>query len=338
MTRQRVLGGTTGAVVAVVGALVALGCGEGSDGEGSGGTTGRAGDDGLADGGSNNEAGKATGGSGHAGGNVSESGGSSSSAGGTAPAGGSSATASDVGAVGTVCTKPGALSCAGTAQRVVTVCASDGLWDAIDTCAADEVCDSRPGDTHATCQVPTPECDGQAASYRFCDEAVVLECDPDGIAQEVETCAERCRNGACVEAAEPDPCPTGEDWVNCADDCGGRTHCQWDGRGVGVYRGAPVLVRTLSPASGLVYPCRGSAGEVLQRWLIPVSVGEGVYRITVDSPWWGADASSGCAGAPTGSCYVVVSSTTFIWIVTDDPEAVSRNALIEEVPEGTECP
>jgi hypothetical protein len=348
MTKRVVSGTSTVAVVAALGVVVGAACGGSSGakksdssstaGNGDGGektSTGGASSGGTT---STGGAGSDTGG-GVAETGVAETGGAETGGTGGSSADGGSTAVAHTGTVGTECTEPGALSCAGTAQRVVTVCGADGVWDVVETCAADEVCDSQPGKTRGSCQVPTPTCDVQGASYRFCSDTAVMECGPDGIAHEVESCEDDCWHGACTKAEEPDPCPTGEDWVNCAEDCGGRSQeCQRAAdSGVGVYVGAPVLVRTLPPASGEVSPCR-EAGVPIERWLLPVAVGEGVFRVTVESPWWSGDINSVCDGAVTGSCYIVVSSTPFIWIVTDDPNAASRNALVEEVPEGTECP
>ena len=61
------------------------------------------------------------------------------------------------------------------------------------------------------------------------------------------------------------------------------------------------------------------------------------YRVSVGIPWWGQDAAED-SGPVREPCEIVEATTGWIALVTDDVEAPPRNALIEEVPPGTECP
>jgi hypothetical protein len=167
----------------------------------------------------------ATGGTAEAGGRAPQGGedGSGHSSGGSAPiAGASPGTGGvtlpepDVGTVGTECSEPGALQCAGTHQRVVVTCNGDGEWEAFESCPVGQYCDTRPGDTLGSCREPAPECVDREPGETFCQNEDLYACGPDTITTYVAEDCVFCIDGQCADREE---CPSGTNWVNCSEDC-----------------------------------------------------------------------------------------------------------------------
>jgi len=95
---------------------------------------------------------------------------------------------SAVGTLGAPCDKPGALACAGHAQKLQLLC-DGGVWKSNGVCPGDQICDTRPGPTAGSCQPPDPACVGKKPNESFCEGAVRRTCGPDLISSTTETCA-----------------------------------------------------------------------------------------------------------------------------------------------------
>jgi hypothetical protein len=109
---------------------------------------------------------------------------------------------SAIGELGASCGKPGALACAGHAQRLQLLC--DGTkWVANGTCAGQQLCDPRPGPTAGTCQNPYPGCAGRTPGDAFCDDAIRHRCGQDLLDATSATCKtpELCKFGAADKCA-----------------------------------------------------------------------------------------------------------------------------------------
>src|SRR5258708_34104679 len=80
--------------------------------------------------------------------------------------------------LGTACSTPGALACAGHAQKLQLLC--DGTkWNSNGVCSGQQICDTRPGPTAGSRQDPIGASVGQAAGASFCNAAVRQTCRPD---------------------------------------------------------------------------------------------------------------------------------------------------------------
>jgi len=95
---------------------------------------------------------------------------------------------SAVGTLGSPCDKPGALACAGHAQKLQLLC-DGGVWKSNGVCPGAQICDTRPGPTAGSCQDPDPKCVGKKPGESFCDGAVRRTCGPDLLSSTTETCA-----------------------------------------------------------------------------------------------------------------------------------------------------
>ena len=147
-----------------------------------------------------------------------------------------------VGILGQGCSPPGALACAGNAQKLQLLCDATGHWVANGTCSGSQLCDSVPGQNAGTCQDQVPQCVGHEPGFEFCIPSGGPEldsCGPDLVTITVVTvCPVACANAVCV-ACEPgywqcngnqpqqcDPAGgTSYAWKNvgppCAVNCGG---------------------------------------------------------------------------------------------------------------------
>ena len=119
-------------------------------------------------------------------------------AGGTADVGPPDTSA--VGTLGAPCDKPGALACAGHAQKLQLIC-DGGVWKSNGVCAGSQICDTRPGPTSGSCQDADPACAGKAPNASFCEGAVRRTCGPDLVTSTKEACASADHCAAATGAA-----------------------------------------------------------------------------------------------------------------------------------------
>jgi hypothetical protein len=220
------------------------------------------------------------------------------------------------------------------------VCGGENTWEAFQTCEVGQFCDTRQGDTLGSCQDPFPGCEGQQAGEQLCQGTDVYACGPDTItADPVEQCAKYCVGGECIDA---EPCPTVDDWVNCAEDCSGRQAECVRGTVVGTYR---VTVDTIEairmPAAADVAECsNGRRYAVLE----PSFTDERDVRFTVNSPWLlyempaTEDADPPCEESSRDSCVVLGGAGYWLALYTDETGAPPANVTIERVQEGAVCP
>jgi len=110
---------------------------------------------------------------------------------------------SAVGTLGSPCDRPGALACAGHAQKLQLIC-DGGVWKTNGVCPGAQICDTRPGPTAGSCQDPDPACIGKKANESFCDGAVRRTCGPDLLSSTTETCAssDHCLQGTGAHCAK----------------------------------------------------------------------------------------------------------------------------------------
>jgi len=94
---------------------------------------------------------------------------------------------SAVGTLGAPCDKPGALACAGHAQKLQLLC-DGGVWKSNGVCPGDLICDTRPGPTAGSCQPPEPGCVGKTPGESICDGAIRRTCGPDLITSTANPC------------------------------------------------------------------------------------------------------------------------------------------------------
>jgi hypothetical protein len=276
------------------------------------------------------------------GGGGAASGGTTSAAGASPGTGGVTLPEPEVGTVGTECSEPGALQCAGTHQRVVVTCNGDGEWEAFETCPVGQYCDTRPGETLGSCQEPVAECVGKEPGETVCRNASVLVCGVDTLTTElVADCPEVCSGGQCSGF---DPCPAGTDWINCSQDCTGKAYecveSMWhtplyDGDLSNVY-----VIRT--PAAADLLAC-DTGGP----WAFFVrdsgSTRTEDLRFTVRAPWAlyeGAWLLS-CEERSGSSCRMLAAGADGpVAIMAEDENAPPTNVLVEHLPadSGEGCP
>jgi hypothetical protein len=132
-----------------------------------------------------------------------------------------------VGVLGQTCAPPGALACAGNAQKLQLLCDASGHWVANGTCSGSQLCDSVPGQNAGTCQDQVPKCVGQQPGFEFCIPSGGPEldaCGPDLVTITVVTvCPVACANGMCA------PCEPGY------EQCSGNQPQSCDPAGGGSY-------------------------------------------------------------------------------------------------------
>ncbi|MBN1608763.1 MAG: hypothetical protein JW940_19200 [Polyangiaceae bacterium] len=377
MAKRVVLGMSRLAVVVAVGVLVGAGCG-GSSGEKEADNSGSAGDGAGGSGGTTSaSAGKASGGKGSGG--VAQAGAPSVSAGsspggsgpttdgtshsaGEAPDGGtggsspptggtpSAAGASlgtggvtlpepEVGTVGTSCSEPGALQCAGTHQRVVVTCNGDGEWEAFESCPVGQYCDTRPGATLGSCQEPVAECVGKEPGETFCQNEDLYACGPDTITAYVAEDCVFCIDGQCADREE---CPSGTNWVNCSKDCADAEYaCTLDEGFATSGQDCPILdapsaqwelslpdfIRT--PAAADACQC-GDGTRIFTISYSPARLPP--LRLTVRPPWTikGYGFVEACSTPAGGQCLIADKPGGYgVVVSTEDASAPPTNMKIE---------
>ena len=132
-----------------------------------------------------------------------------------------------IGAIGQPCEPPNALSCAGHAQKLVLYCdPTTNLWQALQSCSGQQLCDTRPGAMQGSCQEPEPLCVGQTPGAVVCDGSTLITCGPDLVTATREDCPNVCEAGACVggchpgdtrcEGATPQTCDSKGAWTDGA--------------------------------------------------------------------------------------------------------------------------
>ncbi len=152
-----------------------------------------------------------------------------------------------------------------------------------------------------------------------------------------------------------DPCPTTPVLLNCASDCSGPSSaCSTAGVTCGKnatsvsakeHKSFPWVVRTPSHP-GTDPNCQGlcSSGPA-PVYGLSVDIGvppDFVYdlRVTVGAPWrvFLSDLPEFCLAGSTAGCVIGQGTSVSVHLVTDDPNAPARNALIERVPKPATCP
>ncbi len=245
---------------------------------------------------------------------------------------------SGVAAIGEPCAEPGALACAGNFQEVGLICGADGTWEVNTTCSGDQICDTRAGTDVGTCQDQDPNCLGRDPGTLVCFDDNVYECGVDNITVElVGPCDGVCTVDGCQQA---DPCPT-DTFVNCANDCGGRS-ASCDGGSCPGITGAMFF-----SAADDDWPLRTPAAEDAcacpsgRRFLAIQNVNDLDFftvRVTVSEPWYIVDSGDDCGATVEGQCAVRSGVSHRIVIATDDPTALPRNVVLDPVPDDATCP
>jgi hypothetical protein len=322
--------------------------------EGNGGTGGSAGAmagrGGQATGGSAGamagREGQATGGAGAGDSGGVSGGGAGSSQGGAGQAGGGAGqsgaagngTAGMVGVLGTPCSPPGALACAGNYQKLSVLCGGDGEWEPNQTCAADQYCDSTPGQNVGLCQPIAEGCEAGPGAYCSADEQRIVTCGPDAVTKSEESCDGACHRGVCRDDREA--CPNWDQYdygVPCAKDCGepdspspvGGCFTSDEGCYTSMYSIFSAVVR--SPWSDDVCACETVEGRTLRFF----PEGSADYRrVTVPEPW-----SIGSCGEEIRRCAIVRGvSDDYLDLWTPALDSGPVNILVEEVGSGDTCP
>jgi hypothetical protein len=111
---------------------------------------------------------------------------------------------SGVGVLGSACSSPAALACAGNAQKVTLIC--QGVWMSNGTCGSGQLCDSAAGINRGTCQPIDPPCASASPGGSVCSDATtIVQCGPDLVFDTpVGTCTNQaCVAGACVGSCTP---------------------------------------------------------------------------------------------------------------------------------------
>jgi hypothetical protein len=272
---------------------------------GQGGTMGidDGGEAGASSGGSGGTAGKGgTGGSAGKGGTAGMSNGGGAqggSAGQSAGSGGQSGTAGNgsagmVGVLGTACSPPGDLACAGNHQKLTVLCGGNGTWQPNQTCGTDSFCDSTPGSNVGTCQPVAPGCeDGPGTT--FCDDqdpAQLVTCSADAVSTTTEPCAVgTCRGAICQE---PPACPVWSDFersASCTPECpgaliectGSSSSCIRDYVGLALLPDNKAVIRTMW-AQDTCRVCDGTPRAILDVSISLLNAGRAL-RVTVPPPW-----------------------------------------------------
>jgi hypothetical protein len=311
----------------------------GEAGESTGGTGGSG--DAMA-----GRGGQATGGAGAGGSAGMSGGGAGSSPGGAGQSGGSAGqsgaagngTAGMVGVLGTPCSPPGALACAGNHQKLTVLCGGDGEWEPNQTCGNDQYCDSTPGQNVGTCQPVAEGCEaGPGIVSCSTDEKRIITCGPDAVTKGEETCQGACHRGVCRDDREA--CPDWDQYdygVPCAKDCGepdspspvGGCVSSDEGCITSLYSTLSTVVR--SPWSDDVCACELTEGRTLRFFHQSMS---GNRRITVPQPW-----SIGSCGEEPRHCIVLNYSADYVNLWTPALDSGPVNILVEEVDSGETCP
>jgi hypothetical protein len=307
------------------------GAGEASGGTGgvwagTGGAMGGAGVGGAA--GSSGSAGMSVGGAG------SNQGGTAGESGGTVGQSGSAGNgaAGMVGVLGTPCSSPGALACAGNFQKLTVLCGGEGEWEPNQTCAADLYCDSTPGPNVGLCRPIAEGCEaGPGTVFCSADEKRIVTCGPDALTKSEVTCDGACHRSVCRDDASP--CPDWDQYgagTACAKDCGEpppspHACIAVDGCYQALSAAVPSVVRT--PWSDDVCACDMAEGRTMYMDLRTT----GYKRITVPPPW-----VIGQCGQEGEQCALVMGQFVVLWTPALDSGPV--NIVIEAVNSVDTCP
>jgi hypothetical protein len=134
------------------------------------------------------------------------------------------ATDEDSSVLGSPCSVPGALACAGNAQKVVLICSGD-LWTLASICPSGQNCDSRSGSDQGACATVDPLCTGSNPGDYVCsNDTTVVACGPDLVS---DSPVHTCMNQACVEGTCTGVCGPGTSQCsgNAVQTCG--SNGQW---------------------------------------------------------------------------------------------------------------
>jgi hypothetical protein len=343
MTRKILRSGVLALLVAG-----AAGCGESADSNGPAGTGG----DGAVGGSGGSVAGG--GGGGVPGGSGGVQGGNGGTAGGAAGGG----PVGEVGTLGQQCSPVAALACAGNFQKVTLICGASGAWEVNETCPGTQICDTRPGLMAGTCQEQDANCVGQEPGYRVCVEENVAACGQDNLDLPVaEVCPAGCSAGTCL--AVPDACPTDANAVICSTDCGGVNVEECILGPTGCMEPAKPTLTQLNPEAQVRMPpavetcsCAGSSRHFARIYESPwvdydimVSVGPpwSLFSLTYD--YSQPVPIDPCTTSLGQQCLVdpIVAEPSpaydrYIYLITDDPLAPSRNVTFTWQEPGATCP
>ena len=165
----------------------------------------------------NDHGGASTGASGSANGN-------SSGAHGASSAGDTSGNVTSPGVIavlGTPCSPPAALACAGHAQKVTLIC-NARAWTYASSCRSGENCDSRPGANQGICLAIDPLCASTSPGSTVCaDSTTAVQCGPDLVSDSPagKCVTQACVAGACTGVCSPGAtvCMTDKQLVTCND-------------------------------------------------------------------------------------------------------------------------
>lgn len=143
--------------------------------------------------------------------------------------------------LGSACTSPAALACAGNAQKVTLIC-SGGTWTANETCPAGQNCNSAPGPNQGTCASIDPLCatDAGPGATSCSSPSQILICGPDLLSHSFSMCANTttCVAGACTGVCGPSQTQCSGTDIQTCDSSG-----QW---------GSPVTCYASEPAATAV--------------------------------------------------------------------------------------
>jgi hypothetical protein len=239
-----------------------------------------------------------------------------------------------VGVLGTPCSPPGALACAGNYQKLTVLCGGDGEWEPNQTCGVDLYCDSSPGPNVGLCQPVIEECENRSGVV-FCapDERRLVTCGPDAVTKSEVTCDGACHRDMCRDDLAA--CPEWDDYFDssaCTRDCYGANQvCNRpdgcvSGTAVNAVFGTPSVIRT--PWSDEACACEGDEGRSM---LLGVYGGTQVFRVTVPPPW-----SIGSCGDEPIHCAIVDGNMVQIW--TPEVDAGPVNVLVEGAGTQDSCP
>lgn len=228
--------------------------------------------------------------------------------------------------------------------------------------ALSAACGSQEGDPGPTCGPGTVEKDhvctpavGGASTGGVGGSAGSTTGGSGGVAGEGGDAS--LTDGPVAEAdaqVQDDPCPTTPVLLNCASDCGGPSPacsspgvtCSKSPTSVSAkeHKAFPWVVRTPSHP-GTDPNCAGlcSSGPP-PAFGVSVDIGvppDWVYdlRVTVSPPWrvFLSPFPEFCLTGSASGCVVGQGASVSVHLVTDDPNAPARNALIERVPKPATC-
>jgi hypothetical protein len=198
--------------------------------------------------------------------------------------------------LGTACSPPGALACAGHAQKVTLVCGAS-VWTYASSCQSGQNCDSRPGTNQGICVAIDPLCASASPGRTVCaDAADVVQCGPDLVS---DSPAGRCVTQACVAGACTGVCSPGA--TECMSDKQVATcneNGQWGAAATcpnGCFGAASAgsIVAGGTPAIGTP---GGHCGACLPGAMQCMFGG----AICGPNGEWGSGYPAGCAGSPNG--------------------------------------